>query len=300
VLVVNCGSSSVKYRVLDPTSGTRVAGGTIERFREIRGRFGVPGAAFDGSTTGLSADGRRLVLAEMTKTYPARRTHLLVLDTRRLRVLERLTLPGSFTVDAISPTGRWMYLIHYTSARDLLRYEVRAYDLEAGKLLARPVVDPREPDEKMLGTPVTRVTSADGRWAYTLYIRPDEAPFVHALDTARRTAACIDLPSVSDADSAALRLSLTHGGGTLRVDGSAGPEAQIDTRTFKVTDPAAIRPHPARRSPPPSDDGGGVPAWLTVVVAAAVLAARPFSRLAVDTAVFGPPVAARTSTLEGR
>src|SRR5262249_17816692 len=143
--------------------------------------------------TGLSADGRRLVLAQVTRRYPTRRTRLLVLDAPRLRVLGELSLRGWFTVDAISPTGRWLYLLHYTPGLDLLRYEVLAYDLRARRLLRRPVIDPREPGEAMRGTAMSRVTSPDGRWAYTLYVRPSGAPFVHALDTRRRTAACVDL-----------------------------------------------------------------------------------------------------------
>ena len=65
-----------------------------------------------------------------------------------------------------------MYLIQY-SPRDFSNYAVRAYDLGARRLLPEPVVDPREADEPMTGAPVTRVASADGRWAYTLY---DSAP----------------------------------------------------------------------------------------------------------------------------
>ena len=57
--------------------------------------------------------------------------------TGGLHVIRRLTLPGSYTVDAISPDGRWLYLIHYTARRNLLRYEVRAYDLPAGGCCAR-------------------------------------------------------------------------------------------------------------------------------------------------------------------
>src|SRR3954470_18626790 len=37
--------------------------GAVERTRLIHGAYGVPGAAYDGSTTGLSADGSALVLA---------------------------------------------------------------------------------------------------------------------------------------------------------------------------------------------------------------------------------------------
>ena len=46
----------------------------------------------------------------------------------------------------------------------------------------------------MAGTPMTRTTSADGRWVYTLYQKPSGEPFVHALDTVGGAAYCIDLP----------------------------------------------------------------------------------------------------------
>ena len=169
-------------------------GGGIGRTRLIGGRFGVPGVAYDNATTGLSADGRTLVLAAVVDRFPVHRTRLVVLDARRLRVVRRIALPGWYTVDAISPDGRSLYLIHYLR-QDAASYEVRAFDLVAGRLVRAPVVDPREPGEKMQGLPMTRATSADGRFAYTLYVRPQGAPFIHALDTMRGSAACIDLPS---------------------------------------------------------------------------------------------------------
>jgi hypothetical protein len=218
-------------------------GGAVEQTRLLRGSFGVPGVAYDGSATGLSADGRRLVLAEISSRYPVRRTRLLVLDTRRLEVLQRITLPGHFVVDAVSPTARWMYLIHYPSARSPLRYEVRAYDLHAGRLLPRPVVDPREPDEAMQGLPLTRAMSPDGRWAYTLYQRPNEAPFVHALDTDGRTAACVDLPGLARADLSGVRLAVDPAAHKVRVVSAAGTQALIDMRTFKVSAPPVASVH---------------------------------------------------------
>jgi hypothetical protein len=229
----------------------RVRGdGSVERSRLIRGAYGVPGAAYDGTNTGLSFDESTLVLAPMRPS--AARTRLLVLDGRSLRPRGAVVLPGYFTVDAVSPDGRWMYLIRYRSVRDN-DYEVRAYDLVRQRLLAEPVVDPREPDEKMQGLPMTRTVSPDGRWAYTLYGNPDGAPFVHALDTARRTAACIDLDDLSMEDASDAKLSLS--GASLRVVGPAGPLAIVDTRTFAVRRPGAA-PAPARRVSS-VDDGGG-------------------------------------------
>ena len=48
----------------------------------------------------------------------------------------------------------------------------------------------------MDGYPLTRVTSADGRWVYTLYQNGGVGgyPFVHALDTVRGVAHCIGVP----------------------------------------------------------------------------------------------------------
>jgi hypothetical protein len=252
-VAVSTGRSTLVERVRRGT-------GTVERDRLIAGSYGVPGVAYDGSTTGVSADGDTLVLAEATRAYPVHRTRLVVLSPTTLRPRERIALPGWWTVDAISPDGRWLYLIHYTSVSSTNHYEVRAYDLRARRLLAKPVVDPREPDEKMQGLPITRTVSTDGRWAYTLYQRPDEAPFIHALDTQGRTAACIDLDDLTSDDVGAAHLVLTGGGATLRVDGEAGPLAVVDTRTFAVRRPAIASPPrapvPARRAAASRDDGG--------------------------------------------
>jgi len=167
------------------------------------------------------------------------------------------------TVDAISPDGRWLYLIRYRSVRNN-RYDVLAYDLARRHLLRTPIVDPREPDEKMQGFPLTRTVSADGRWAYTLYSDPEGEPFIHALDTERRTAACIDLDDLTTEDASDARLVVA--GGTLRVEGTAGPLALVDRRTFAVSDPAA-KVAPARRvASSGDDDSGGVP-WFVAFVA---------------------------------
>jgi hypothetical protein len=136
-------------------------------------------------------------------------------------------------------------------------------------MIVKPVIDPREPDEKMQGVPVTRVMSADGRWAYTLYQSLDGAPFIHALDTAGRTAACIDLDDLTNDDLSEARLVLA--GGTLRVDGAAGPLALVDTRTFAVRAPApprAAAPAPAPRPPAPArDDAGSDVPWELALLA---------------------------------
>jgi hypothetical protein len=238
--------------------------GAVDRWAVLHGAFGVPGATVNGDGTGLSADGRTLVLAGFG--YPTRRTRLAVVDAFHLRVTGRLTLRGDFAVDAVSPRGRWLYLTRYHGPNNPFRYEVRAYDLRARKLLPKPIVDPREPDEKMQGMPMVRTTSADGRWVYTLYQAQQGSPFVHALDTARRRAACIDLPMFTSVDGLRLKLD----GRTLHV----GP-ALVDTRTF-----AARMPRRAA-SASVTKPGGGVPWALLVIAAPLVLAGLAALRQAV-------------------
>jgi hypothetical protein len=170
------------------TDGGRVIGASIQE-----GRWGVPVVANDGSSGGLSADGSTLVLMEIANGYPRANSAFAVVDTARLTVRETVELDGEWGFDALSPDGRWLYLIEQLSARDRTRYTVRVYDLKNDRLLPNPVVDPREPDEPMRGLPITRATGPGGRWEYTLYAG-GEHPFVHALDTVRRTSLCLDLP----------------------------------------------------------------------------------------------------------
>jgi hypothetical protein len=230
----------------------------------------------------------------MLRTYPPRSTPLTVVDTRRLRVLRSFTLRGYWALDAISPTGRWLYLIHYTSPSNALRYEVRAYDLRRQRLVTEPVVDPREPSEAMRGMAVTRAMSADGRWAYTLYIRPGGGkPFVHALDTAGRTARCVDLPAdLASMDISKMHLKLDDGGRTLSLDGSGERLATVDTRTFAVRRPAAapaVRPPATPRETAARSDGGGAWPWALTAIPllgfAAVLVSERRRRLRSTTPV---------------
>ena len=135
---------------------------------------------------------------------------------------------------------------------------MRAFDLDTGRLLAQPIVDPREPDEQMRGYPITRATSPDGRWVYTLYDGAVSHPFVHALDTVGREAVCIDLDALAGArDLYDLRLDLAGGGGrNLVVRG--GDEAVLATIDLATHRAAAVEPPPARA---PERSDGGPAAW---------------------------------------
>ena len=206
--------------------------GRVVRWTWLQGSFGVPIVAFDGQTEGLTADGRTLVVAPFLGQTSATATTFVLLDTRRLKVKERVTLRGQFSFDAMSPDGKTLYLIEYQS-QDGSHYLVRAYDVAAHRLLATPVADAEEKGP-MTGAPITRVRTASGSWAYTLYAS-DHAPFVHALDTVHRKAVCVDLPeSWKDTQSLfRVRMSLVGSKLVLRQSG-VGQLASIDTRTFEV------------------------------------------------------------------
>jgi hypothetical protein len=203
--------------------------GRVNRWRLVRGSFGVPVVSLDGTTDGVSRNGRMLVLAE---TY-ADRTRFAVIDTQTMK-LRTIKLKGYWSFDAISPDASVLYLIQYTGLGTSPAYKVRAYDLAARRLFARPIVDASIGERLMRGWALTRRTSSDGRWAYTLYARAKQEPFVHALDTVGRQAYCIDLPlDLNRAEQMRLRLAL-RADRTLEIrEGRAGVAA-IDTKTLVV------------------------------------------------------------------
>ena len=238
------------------------------------GALTVPVVALDGSPSGLSADGRTLVLIRPRPAFPRARTRFAVLGARRLVPRRTLTLEGDYSFDALSPDGATLYLIRYTSRRDPTRYEVRAFDLRRGRLLRAPIVDPREPDERMRGFPITRATSPDGRWAYTLYDGAGAHPFIHALDTTGGEAACIDLDALTGRqDLASLTLGLGGDGEELTVRDAQGPVLVVDRATFRVGSPVAA---PRRAAAAPADD----PPWTLIGTAAAVLLLAAFAGIA--------------------
>ena len=261
VVGVDVGASGVTApgggpRYVTVAAGTKTVvaavdprGGRILDSRLLGGTFTIPAVAYDGSASGLSADGRTLVLIQPRGSFPRAETGFVLLSTRQLRPIARVRLRGDFSFDAISPRGRLMYLIEYNVPTDPTRYLVRAFDLQSRRLLAEPVVDPREHTEKMRGSPVTRATSTDGRVAYTLYDGAGGTPFVHALDTSRRTARCIDLAMLTGAGYLwQLRLFVSRDGRTLTVRDGDDIEAVVDTQTFRVTMPRSLAAaHPAHR-----------------------------------------------------
>jgi hypothetical protein len=230
-------SGNVRYQALTAGRGTTVAAirvrdGAVLRWTYLRGTFGIPAVAWDGSTGGLARNGRRLVLSSFP-SHGSAVSRFVVLHPRTLRVRSRLTLRGAFAFDALSPGGSLMYLLQYLGGPQSTRYAVRALNLNTKQLYPGSIVDRREPDEKMTGVAVTRAESQTGAWAYTLYSRAGQRPFVHALDTVHRRAFCVDLPLRTRANVISLvKMHVSGGELVLRLRGKT--VARVDTRTFEV------------------------------------------------------------------
>ena len=232
-------SGKVRY-VAQPTDGwtaVEVVGresNQVLREMRVKGTWGIPLVAYDGTAEGLFPDGRTLLLAQNLYNGQTLRTttRFTLVDTRRMKVRGTIRLKGAFTFDAVSRGGRYLYLIEYMSPEDPSSYRVRAYDLRAARLLDRIVSDKRSWATDMRGLPISR-TWKEG-WAYTLY-GANAKPFIHALDTRSVAAVCINLPWKSSPDRVFdYRLRIDKDG-HLVVRGPNGRAlAVIDRQTFEV------------------------------------------------------------------
>jgi hypothetical protein len=228
----------VRYVAMRAGRGTLVEAistqdGIVRHTRYLKGFYGVPRVAYDGSTGGLARNGKRLVVYSPASGIGRAKTRYVVLEPRTLRVRSRIVLNGNFGFDALSPDGSLMYLIHLKNVNGSgVDYDVRALDVNTGRLFPGAIVDRREPDEKMTGIPLTRVGSADAGWAYTLYDQPNGGAFVHALHTTAREAFCIDVPLGIGDELGHVRMRLHSDSLVLRLRGKT--LATINTRTFQV------------------------------------------------------------------
>src|SRR5438876_1598347 len=237
----------IRYATLTNGRSTTVnasrTNGVVIRWRDIRGHWAVPGVAFDGTAGGLSGDGRTLVLVQAQTAPIPTRSVFQVVRTTDLAPVQRVVLKGNFAFDALSPDGSRLYLIQRVSQQNLSRYVVRAYSLDRRRLLPGRIADRTQRGWVMAGYPVTRATSADGRWVYTLYMRPSGYPFVHALDAVHGVAHCVGIPWKGNQNALwRLRLSVRDGGRTLSLHWRSGREYLAITRgTWRISHPAATR-----------------------------------------------------------
>ncbi len=217
-------------------AAVRARDGRVLRSRVVRGDYGVPLVAYDGTSGGLSGDRKSLVLgAYGPLPGQSGQTRFVVLDTKTLATRRAIVLDGSWSFDAVSPTASTLYLTEHLRGGDTPLYRVRTFDTRSG-LLGGAIVDRLEGEKDMGGQPLARASSAGGRWAYTLYARRGDKPFVHALDTVKREAFCIDLPlQLGYGRQWGLSLELASAGRSLSVRHGRNEVAAVNTTTWRVS-----------------------------------------------------------------
>ncbi|HEY4413343.1 MAG TPA: hypothetical protein VGN06_10130, partial [Gaiellaceae bacterium] len=227
--------------------------GTEQNQLTLVGQWGLPSTP--AGATGISLDGRRLMLAD-TMAGQSSPSLFMFVDPLTMRIVREISLTGWFTFDAMSPDGKKLYFIEYMQSSyngDLSHYVVRAFDLKTNRLVPGRIADRTQKSWVMHGSPVTRTTSTDGRWVYTLYTNPSGYPFIHALDTERGVAHCVGIPMTNQ--NGIYNIVLGLHGKTLSVHWLSGrPFVNVNTATWKVT--------PAHRAFP----------WLWIVLAVSLLA----------------------------
>lgn len=219
----------------------------------LSGAWGLPYTP--AGAEGLSHDGQTLVL-EGAGVGLASPTRFLVVDPTQMQVERTISLDGYFSYDALSPDGSRLYLIQYThgGSQDTSHYIVREYDMQTNRLMPGKIAARTDGEKGMSGYATTRTTSPGGRWVYTLYQKPSGAPFIHALDTVRGVAYCIDLPKNKAVYN--IVLSLRNHDRTLAVHWRSGrPWLNVAVGSWRISSAA----------------GGGFPwAWTGPAIAGGV------------------------------
>lgn len=175
----------------------------------LPGSYELPAATLSGLPGGLSQNGRWIAV-ESFDANPAglpTASHFLVESSSLAAPPARIDMPGFFSFDAISNDGDRLYLIQYLSAND---YRVRMYHVAARQLDPQVIVDKTDPKDSMTGLRLAGIPSQDGSYLYSIYVRENDGPFIHALTLdGSPVAFCIDLPGRGyQADTNAFRWSV--------------------------------------------------------------------------------------------
>jgi WD40 repeat protein len=184
------GVPSSDWKHLYSITGTTLsdvdpATGAVLHSMQLPGAYELPHVTLGGMPGGLSQNGGWIVMQS------AGGSPFLVMDTSFHAAPKRIDLLGHYEFDAISNDGYRLYLIEYGSAGS---YRVRLYDVGAKLMDPQVVIDKTNPSESMSGLKLSGIPSQDGRILYSIYARPSDAPFIHALDMSGPFASCIDLP----------------------------------------------------------------------------------------------------------
>jgi hypothetical protein len=193
----------------DAAHGTKVGTATLD--------------SVEYSLAGVSQDGTRAVALDVTGGA----TQVAIVSQNSSKTI---SLAGKgWQFDALR--GDNLFLIKLVTGG----YQVRLVHVGSGVLAAKPLKDPHE-SGTIWGQPFSRLSSADGRYLFTLYIGQNGGSMVHQLDLQTATARCIDLPGTGNYGAAtSYALVLSADGRTLwAASPGYGRLVGIDVRTRKV------------------------------------------------------------------
>jgi len=176
------------------------SGGHVSRWWTLRGSWYLTAAAWHGGGTGVAGNESVVVLTriEHWQVRLRHRTQLAVLDAGPAHRAEpdpvrRFSLPGDYSVYAISPDGSTLFLAHWLSQPEgFTRFTLEAYDLQRGRLLPAGAIEGN--GEILAGVPVSRWQDADGHHVYTRYRDRGGRRYVLALDTVGRALRRVEPP----------------------------------------------------------------------------------------------------------
>jgi protein MpaA len=250
-------------------------GGLLGRRWLLGGAWHLSAPAYDGEGTGLAGHAPVLVVSRygVPRRSPLRRhTKLALLDTgpyrpHGSRPIRRFTLPGDYTVQAISPDGEFIYLAHDLASlsRNGPRSILVPYSVAAHMLM--PANSIRGNGEILSGTAIARTADVTGHRVYALYMDPFGSRgrmFVQILDTVDASLASVDLPHLRGTKyPLLLDLHLDPSGHFLTVRERSARRWVDRERTVARIDLRRLRDVPPRRSPPPTATASNAAATAT-------------------------------------
>jgi hypothetical protein len=225
------GAPSADWKHLYSIRGTALvdtdpASGLTSTTLQLPGAYQLPAATSSGLPGGTSPDGAWLV----AQSYDGTATHFVIVGTAAMRIAHTANLGGHYNFDAISDDGDRLYLIQYLNGRE---YYVRLFHVLTGALDENIVVDKSNGEQSMSGLRLSGLATPGGSWLFSMYVRENDNPFVHALSLDGPFAFCLDLPGGGYASNAGEKhwsIAMDRMGYTLfAINSVTGVVARIDS-----------------------------------------------------------------------
>ena len=213
----------------------------------LAGDYQFP-TAYGAAPSGFSPNGSWLVLVSRDATE----SRFQIVDVAHWTLGPTAVLSSRFTFDAIHNDGSAMYLIEHPVAGgtsyNVRLYRVPAQMLDPNIIFDKTAVAQYDPTVGLMdGTFHVSVAPKAGLWSYGLYMRPNGAPFVHALNVPGGYAQCIVDLEGKWTSTSMFSMAMTDDGTRLYVvDASNGSISVIDGDTHAVIRKATFA---GRRSP---------------------------------------------------